>query len=331
MCIRASRLRRKGPMPVMSWRCWGARHDAEGRDDPAGRRASVGLRRPQSQTLGKGFDGAARDAARYPSAADGGGRTYLFQPGSFQRRARLCRRGLRLQLKKCARGQIRRRLSQISAGLLAAGLPLKADPVRAQDSYSYGYDAARNSDVFGPGIAYSQLDAALLVYQESGGRVEATEPTLNLAIHGADGRQLSAGLVADAISGATPNGAVPSDQPQNFVTPLKATGSLATVTSASGGSTVIRLPPTPGQIAQAALGRQYTVAANTLPVDKGFRDHRGAATLGWAQPLGGITEVGIGAGFSRESDYQAVTLNSHVTENFNSNNTTVTLALNGEF
>ncbi len=137
--------------------------------------------------------------------------------------------------------------------------------------------------------------------------------------------------MADAISGATPNGAVPSTQPQNFITPLKAVGSLATVTSASGGSTVIHLPPTPGQIASAALGRQYTVPANTLPMDKGFRDHRGAATLAWAQPLGGITEMGIGAGFSRETDYQAVTLNSHVTQNFNGNNTTLTLALNGEF
>ena len=230
---------------------------------------------------------------------------------------------------KTRKGRLRRRLARISAGLLAASLPLKAGEALAQESY--GYDAPSRNDNFGPGFAYSQLDAALLVYQESGSRVEATEPTLNLAIHGADGRQLSAGLVADAISGATPNGAVPSDRPQNFVTPLKASGSLATVTSASGGSTVIRLPPTPGQIASAALGRQYTVPANTLPVDKGFRDHRGAATLGWAQPLGGITEVGIGAGFSRETDYQAVTLNSHVTQNFNSNNTTLTLALNGEF
>ena len=86
-----------------------------------------------------------------------------------------------------------------------------------------------------------------------------------------------------------------------FVTPLKAVGSTATVTSASGGSTVIHLPPTPGQVASAALGRQYTVPANTLPVDKGFRDHRGAATLGWSQPLGGITEVGFGGGlFARK-------------------------------
>ena len=206
---------------------------------------------------------------------------------------------------------------------------MHADKAQAQDSYSYNTEAENNT--FGPGIAYSQLDAALLVYQEAGGRVMATEPTLDLSVHGADGRELSVGLVADAISGATPNGAVPSDQPQNFVTPIKVQSSTATVSSASGGSTIIHLPPTPGQIATAALGRQYTVPANTLPVDKGFRDHRGAFTLGWAQPLGDITEVGFGGGYSRESDYQAITVNAHVSQNFNTNNTTVSLALNGEF
>jgi Protein of unknown function (DUF3570) len=236
---------------------------------------------------------------------------------------------LRLQLKSRKAGQVRRNLSRISAGLLAATVSVHADKAQAQDGYSYNSGAENNT--FGPGVAYSQLDAALLVYQESGGRVMATEPTLDLSVHGADGRQLSVGLVGDAISGATPNGAVPSDQPQNFVTPIKVQSSTATVTSASGGSTIIRLPPTPGQIATAALGRQYTVPADTLPVDKGFRDHRGAVTLGWAQPLGDITEVGFGGGYSRESDYQSVTVNTHVSQNFNTNNTTLTLSLNGEF
>ena len=36
-------------------------------------------------------------------------------------------------------------------------------------------DTAEN-DNFGPGIAYSELDSALLVYQEAGGRVQAIEP-----------------------------------------------------------------------------------------------------------------------------------------------------------
>jgi len=195
---------------------------------------------------------------------------------------------------------------------------------------SYGPDGSAGNDNFGPGIAYTQLDAALLVYQESNGRVGAVEPTMDLSVHGADGRALTLGAVADAVSGATPNGAVPSDLPQNFVTPLKPVGSTATVTGASGGSTIIHLPPTPGQIATAALGRQYTVAPNTLPVDKGFHDRRGAVNFGWSQPVGSITDMGISAGFSRETDYQAITTSVHADQTFNAGNTTLSLTLNGE-
>jgi hypothetical protein len=215
----------------------------------------------------------------------------------------------------------------MSAALLAASLPAVTEPAAAQ-TYDYEYGGENNN--FGPGFAYSQLDAALLVYQEAGGRVSAIEPTTNLTMHAADGRQLSLGAVADAVSGATPNGAVPSNLPQNFVTPIKAHGSTATITGASGGSTIIQLPPTPGQLATAALGRQYTVPANMLPVDKGFHDHRAAFSLGWSQPLGSITDIGLGGGYSRESDYQAITANTHISQNFNSSNTTVSLSLNGE-
>jgi hypothetical protein len=233
-----------------------------------------------------------------------------------------------VQLKKAKRGRVRRTLSAISTTLLVAAASGYDDGAVAQDFY--GLDKT-NNDNFGPGIAYSQLDAALLVYQEAGGRVQAIEPTGSLTLHGARGQVLSIDGVADAVSGATPNGAVPSSQAQSFVTPLRASGSTATVTSASGGSTVVQLPPTPGQIATAALGRQYTVPANTLPMDRGFHDHRAALTLGWSQPVGNITELGASGGFSTEEDYQAITASTHVSQNFNGDNTTVSLALNGEF
>ena len=202
-----------------------------------------------------------------------------------------------------------------------------ADSAAAQ---SYYEQDNRNSDNFGPSVSYSELDSALLVYQEAGGRVRAIEPTASLAVHAADGRELTLGIVADAVSGATPNGAVPSNQTQTFVTPIRAHGSSTTVTSASGGSTIIQLPPTPGQLAAAALGRQYVVAANTLPVDKGFRDHRGALNFSWSQPLDGISQVGFGGGYSRETDYQSFTGNVNASQNFNSNNTTVSIGLNTE-
>ena len=73
---------------------------------------------------------------------------------------------------------------------------------------------------------------------------------------GPAGQEISLGFVFDSVSGATPNGAVPSDLPQTFVTPIKAQGSTATVTSASGVSTIIHLPPSPGDLAAAAGARR---------------------------------------------------------------------------
>jgi hypothetical protein len=233
-----------------------------------------------------------------------------------------------LQLKKRKGGRVCRTLSAVSATLLVATAAICENSAVAQDFY--GLDKS-GRDNFGPGIAYSEFDSALLIYQEAGGRVQAIEPTANLAVHGARGQQLTLGAIADAVSGATPNGAVPSDHAQSFVTPLKAAGSSTTVTSASGGSTVIQLPPTPGQIATAALGRQYTTAPNTLPMDKGFRDHRAALSAGWSQPLGWVSEVGGSLGYSRESDYQSITANARAAQNFNGDNTTISLDLNGEF
>jgi hypothetical protein len=73
------------------------------------------------------------------------------------------------------------------------------------------------------------------------------------------------------------------------------------------------------------------VPPNALPVDRGFHDHRIALSAGWSQQLGVISEVGINAGYSRESDYQSITASARIAQNFNSDNTTISLDLNGEF
>jgi hypothetical protein len=237
-----------------------------------------------------------------------------------------------MQLKRRSKRRarhVRERLAGFAATLLAAAVTTQSGQALAQD-YSGDAGYGNEDDAFGPGIAYSQIDSAVLVYQESGSRVRAIEPAIDLSVHSPGGDLLTLGVVADAVSGATPNGAVPSDRTQTFVTPVKARGSTATVTGASGGSTIIQLPPTPGQVAQAALGRQYVIAPNVLPVDKGFHDHRGAFNFGWSQPLGVLTDVGFGAGYSLEQDYRVITGNVHADQTFNSNNTTLSLSVNVE-
>lgn len=228
-----------------------------------------------------------------------------------------------MQLRDRPRGKVIERLAAASASLLTAAAALHGSCANAQNA-----DAAYTSSEFGPGSLYSELGGAFLIYQETGGRVTAIEPSANLTAHGTHGEELTFGFTLDAVSGATPNGAVPSDQTQTFVTPLKLKGSCTTVTTASGGSQVVCLPPTQGQ--QQSAERLYTTPPNTLPVDKGFQDHRGAFDLGWSQPLGPISLVGFGAGYSLERDYQAITANGRIAQTFNASDSTLSFSINSE-
>lgn len=223
------------------------------------------------------------------------------------------------------RGAVRETIATLSLGLVAAGVA-GATNAKAGIFTDNNFNVATGL----PNLPYAEFDGALLLYQEAGGRVQATEPTVDMILHGRDGRQLSLEFTADTVTGATPNGATPSDTVQTFITPLKAVGSSVTVTSASGGSTVIQLPPTPGQIAAAALGRQYTTAPNTLPVDRGFYDERKAGNFSWSQPLGADNTIGFGGGYSHERDYRSITANVNFARDFNMNNTTLSLTFNFE-
>ncbi|MDE3114943.1 MAG: DUF3570 domain-containing protein [Pseudomonadota bacterium] len=108
-----------------------------------------------------------------------------------------------------------------------------------------------------------------------------------------------------------------------------ATGSTTTVTvtTASGGSTIISVPSASGGSA-AVLGRQYAVPANTMPMDKGFQDQRFAGNIGWSQPLGGISLVGVTLSYSTEHDYSSLSGSASVAQDFNDHNTTVSFAVN---
>ncbi len=237
-----------------------------------------------------------------------------------------------MQLSKPRAGHVARTLGALAAGMFAAAGAHAQDSAAPDTSYlNQGYtDDSSSSDASGEPL--SRADAAVLVYQEAGGRVRAIEPGFNVTLHGSDDHILSFGFVADTLTGASPNGAVPSDQTQTFLTPLILGNTSVTVTTASGGSTVIQVPPTPGQISQATtLGRQYTVAPNTLPVDPGFHDQRFAGNIGWSQPLGRWTKMSVGAGYSSEHDFRAITGNLGLSQDLNAHNTTVSLAANFEY
>ena len=222
---------------------------------------------------------------------------------------------------------IRRTLATLAAGLLSASAARAADAPAPQANPADLFYVSRTDE---PPSTGSRIDGSVLFYQETG-RVRAIEPALSTSINLGDEHYLSLGVVSDSVTGATPNGAVPSNRVQNFLTPIKVTGSTVTTTSASGGSTIVQLPPTPGQVAAAALGRQYSAAPNTLPVDGGFNDQRFAGNIGWAQPVTDTMKMTAGAAYSSEHDYTSGTVNASLAQDFNGRNTTASLAVNAEF
>jgi len=143
------------------------------------------------------------------------------------------------------------------------------------------------------------VDSSVLYYQESDGRVLAVEPVLNIRKTFEEGQAANVRLVVDALTGATPNGASPSDSPQTFTRP-----------SGKGS---------------------YTVAPGELPLDDTFHDTRFAVNGSWTQPLDRLTQVTLGANLSREFDFSSVGFNTALSRDFYQRNTTLNLGLSGEF
>jgi hypothetical protein len=116
----------------------------------------------------------------------------------------------------------------------------------------------------------TQLDITGLLYGEAQ-RVDVVEPTGRLTRLYSDGQSFFFQFGVDAITGASPSGALPSGQTQ-------------TVTSASGNTT--------------------TRTANQIPLVN-FHDTRLAFDGGWVKPFGLFTST-LGGHYSREKDYQSL-------------------------
>jgi hypothetical protein len=205
---------------------------------------------------------------------------------------------------------LRRALAAAAAGLLSSG------QAAAQ---------AASADV-----PTTTIDSALLVYHEVN-RVQAIEPEVNVSQKFGDDSTLTFGITADSLTGATPLGAVPSTLPQTYVRPYKVIplGTPVTVTTASGGSTVVLVPPASGAKSQT-LAASTIVPPNTYPLDHGFYDRRVAGHLGWEQALTPNLRLNGGIAYSKEHDYRSESANVGIAQDFNGHNTTLSAALNYE-
>ena len=151
---------------------------------------------------------------------------------------------------------------------------------------------ARAADAAGP----LRTDASILLYSETD-RVKTGEGALSLRQQLTPNYTLGLRLTFDALTGASPNGATPSNKLQTFTGP--------------SGETVTRVQP--GQI----------------PLDPTFRDNRFAASADVSRLLDRLTTVSLGSHLSFESDYSSLGLNAGITRDFFQKN--LTLGLSGSF
>lgn len=138
------------------------------------------------------------------------------------------------------------------------------------------------------------FDAAVLLYTESDSRVQVVEPVISATRNVDSETKLNLKLALDTLTGASPNGAYTSDQPQTFTRP-------------SGHAS-------------------YSADAGELPLDDSFRDTRVAGSVQWSAPLSRDWAYSVGGHFSTEHDYRSMGGNASVSRYLNQKNTTLTLA-----
>jgi hypothetical protein len=136
----------------------------------------------------------------------------------------------------------------------------------------------------------TQFEGSLLLYGEAS-RVKVGEPTFRVTRLYPNGQSLSAQAGIDVITGATPNGTLPSSGTQ-------------TTTSPSGRSST---RPAAGEMPMASFG-----------------DVRFALAADWSRPLGRFLTSTLGADFSKEKDYQSIGANAKLSADLMQRLTTVT-------
>jgi hypothetical protein len=171
-----------------------------------------------------------------------------------------------------------------------------------------GTGAARSQESAGPSpqsgfLDNWSIDSALAYYHENG-RIQAIEPVVDVAKVFAYGQAINLNYTFDALSGSSPNGALPSHLAQTFASP-------------SG--------------TRFAGPKTYLTAPGRLPVDPNYHDDRFAISANWTMPLTRGDQLSVGAKVSDEHDFVSVTVNVGVSHDFNDKNTAVSLGVYNEY
>ena len=221
-------------------------------------------------------------------------------------------------------------LTQATGLLLGSATAYAAEPVATPSMSAPNMPAAvaeTNSTFdFQPSALLEKgwlVDSAVLIYQEADSRVQAIEPAIRVQKDLGDQHIVTAKLVLDSLTGASPNGATSANVPQSF-------------TGASGGSAYGGggggEQENENENENEGAGQSGKVTpANQLPLDDEFKDTRVAATIGYSMPIATDTRLSLGANASSEYDFLSFGASGGLARDFNDKNTTVSADLNVEF
>jgi len=142
-----------------------------------------------------------------------------------------------------------------------------------------------------------RVDTSVLYYSEQD-RVTVVEPVVFLRKTTGEDSFVNFRLIYDTMSGASANGATPTNTPQTF-------------TSASGTST-------------------YTTPAGKIPLHD-FSDQRVAVAVEWDKPVDHLSRAIYGINASTENDYRSIGLSATRLREFNNKLTTLTIGISGSY
>lgn len=143
-----------------------------------------------------------------------------------------------------------------------------------------------------------ETDVSVLAYSEID-RISAYEPVISTRKTFADDSILGFKLVLDGLTGASPNGASPSDQVQTFTRP-------------SGNGS-------------------YQTQAGETPLDDTFHDTRVSFSASYQHDLGRLDKMIWGGNISKEYDFFSTGLSATYLHDFNNRNSTLSFGLSGEY
>lgn len=143
-----------------------------------------------------------------------------------------------------------------------------------------------------------EVDSRLLFYSESD-RVKVAKGMAKLIYTPSEDRSYGLTVGVDTMTGSSPNGAIPTDQPQTFTRP-------------SGAGI-------------------YTTPANRQPLDDGFRDTRVSLSFDAMRAINRNLRFTYALQGSVEYDYQSFGISVGLERDFNLHNTTLGVNLSGNF